>query len=479
MKINIRLLPPYKIAIYENLILIENNEKKIWGKRVLLPEGWSSNTLINIDHRGQIKEIRKNVEPSNQVFDTLMPSPMNLHSHCFQRAMSGFSERSESKTNNFWSWRNFMYNFLNKITPDHFEAICALAQMEMLEAGYGGVSEFHYIHNGLFGVRYNNISEMSQRVINASKISGIGLTLLPVLYEQSGVKGGKLISGQDRFGLKLHEFNKLLEDVISLKENWEDFHVGVAAHSLRAVKKQSLLEFSKNFSNRPIHIHVAEQRKEVLDISRAWSKRPIEWLIENLDLNEKWCLIHCTQMLNHEAKFLAKSGAVIGLCPITEANLGDGIFSGKRWLKEGGKFGIGTDSNVNISLFEELRTLEYSQRLKYKSRIVLKKNLNFTIGRNLIESILEGGRLASGRKTGKIKKGYWADILELDFSSFNYSYLNNDEKLDYLIFSEKSRIINSVFSAGRLLVKNGQHINKNKIIKNYKSVLQDLYQKLS
>ena len=454
-------------------------KKKIWGKRVLLPGGWSSNTLIDIDQNGKIKDIKKNVQPSNQVFDTLIPSPMNLHSHCFQRAMSGLSERSKSKKNDFWSWRNFMYNFLNKITPDHFEAICTLAQMEMLEAGYAGVSEFHYIHNGLSGERYKNISEMSQRVINASKKSGIGLTLLPVLYEQPGVQGGNLISGQDRFGLKLCEFNKLLDEVISFEKKIEDFQIGVAAHSLRAVKKQSLLELSKNFTNYPIHIHVAEQKKEVLEISHAWSKRPIEWLIDNLDLNSKWCLIHCTQMHNHEAKLLAKTGAIIGLCPVTESNLGDGIFRGKSWLKEGGKYGIGTDSNVKISLFEELRTLEYSQRLKYKNRIVLKKNLNFTIGRNLIESILEGGGIASGRKTGQIKKGYWADVLALDLTSFNYSHLNDDEKLDYLIFSEKNNIISSVFSAGRLLVKDGQHIKKDKIMKDYKTVLQELSQELS
>ena len=218
--------------------------------------------------------------------------------------------------------------------------------MEMLEAGYAGVSEFHYLHNDLSGVRYNNISEMSERVINASKKTGIGLTLLPVLYEQSDINGGSLISGQDRFGLAFHEFEKLFEEIIKSKNRIKDFQVGVAAHSLRAVKKRSLLELSKNFTDYPIHIHVAEQKKEVLEVSSALSKRPIEWLIDNLDLNSKWCLIHCTQMLNHEAKLLAKTGAVIGLCPVTEANLGDGIFNGKSWLKEGGKFGIGTDLSL-------------------------------------------------------------------------------------------------------------------------------------
>ena len=454
-------------------------KKKVWGKRVLLPEGWSSNTLIDIDHIGRIKDIRKNVEPSNQVFDTLIPSPMNLHSHCFQRAMSGLSERSESKTNDFWSWRNFMYSFLNKITPDHFEAICALAQMEMLEAGYAGVSEFHYLHNDLSGVRYNNISEMSERVINASNITGIGLTLLPVLYEQQGINGGDLISGQDRFGLAFHEFEKLFEEIISLKNKINDFQIGVAAHSLRAVKKQSLKELSQNFSKFPIHIHVAEQKKEVTEIFNAWNKRPVEWLIENLALNKKWCLVHCTQMLDYESRSLAETGAVIGLCPITEANLGDGVFNGEKWLNEGGKFGIGTDSNVKISLFEEIRTLEYSQRLKYGKRIVLKKNNSGSIGRDLIESILDGGQLASGRKTGKIKVGFWADILALDLSSLHYSSLSNDEKLNYLIFSENEKIIDSVFSAGRWVVKEGKHVDRKKIMAKYFQSLKKIAKSLN
>ena len=454
-------------------------KKKVWGKRVLLPEGWSSNTLIDIDHIGRIKDIRKNVEPSNQVFDTLIPSPMNLHSHCFQRAMSGLSERSESKTNDFWSWRNFMYSFLNKITPDHFEAICALAQMEMLEAGYAGVSEFHYLHNDLSGVRYNNISEMSERVINASNITGIGLTLLPVLYEQQGINGGDLISGQDRFGLAFHEFEKLFEEIISLKNKINDFQIGVAAHSLRAVKKQSLKELSQNFIKFPIHIHVAEQKKEVTEIFNAWNKRPVEWLIENLALNKKWCLVHCTQMLDYESRSLAETGAVIGLCPITEANLGDGVFNGEKWLNEGGKFGIGTDSNVKISLFEEIRTLEYSQRLKYGKRIVLKKNNSGSIGRDLIESILDGGQLASGRKTGKIKVGFWADILALDLSSLHYSSLSNDEKLNYLIFSENEKIIDSVFSAGRWVVKQGKHVDRKKIMAKYFQSLKKIAKSLN
>ena len=214
----------------------------------------------------------------------------------------------------------------------------------------------------------------------------------------------------------------------------------------------------------------AEQKKEVTEIFNAWNKRPVEWLLENLALNKKWCLIHCTQMLDYEARLLAETGAVIGLCPITEANLGDGIFNGKNWLKEGGKFGIGTDSNIKISLFEELRTLEYSQRLKYRKRIVLQKNNSVSIGRDLIESILHGGKFASGRKTGKIKVGFWADILALDLSSFNYSLLSDDEKLNYLIFSENEKIIDSVFSAGRWVVKEGKHIDRKKIIAKYGAV---------
>ena len=223
----------------------------------------------------------------------------------------------------------------------------------------------------------------------------------------------------------------------------------------------------------------AEQKKEVTEIFNAWNKRPVEWLIENLALNKKWCLVHCTQMLDYESRSLAETGAVIGLCPITEANLGDGVFNGEKWLNEGGKFGIGTDSNVKISLFEEIRTLEYSQRLKYGKRIVLKKNNSGSIGRDLIESILDGGQLASGRKTGKIKVGFWADILALDLSSLHYSSLSNDEKLNYLIFSENEKIIDSVFSAGRWVVKQGKHVDRKKIMAKYSQSLKKIANSLN
>ena len=296
--------------------------------------------------------------------------------------MTGLSETSEKPSANFWSWREFMYKFVNSITPENYEAICAFAQMEMLEAGYAGVTEFHYIHNDLSGAPYNALSEISQRIVNASYQSGIGLTLLPVLYEQGGVLGNNLISGQKRFGLNLEDFFKLVDELHSLPKKEKDTTIGVAAHSLRAVKQQSLLELSRNFTNCPIHIHVAEQKKEVTEILNAWNRRPIEWLVDNLELNKKWCLIHCTQMLNHEAKLLAQTGAVIGLCPITESNLGDGIFNGEKWLKEGGNFGVGTDSNIKISLFEELRTLEYSQRLKNKHHCVIQNKKMINEGRS-------------------------------------------------------------------------------------------------
>ena len=448
--------------------------KKIWGKRVLLPDGWAQDTEININQMGQIDSIVTDTSPSGLEFDTLLPAPMNLHSHCFQRAMTGLSETSSNPSNDFWSWREFMYKFLNNISPDNFEAICAYAQMEMMEAGYSGLTEFHYVHNDFSGTRYHEISEMSQRVLEASYLSGIGLTLLPVLYEQGGVSGSSLVSGQDRFGLNFEEFSKLFDDLNTVVKKFPDVKVGIAAHSLRAVTPRSLIKLEGQFTGHPIHIHIAEQVKEVQEIKESWGRRPIEWLLENINLNHDWCLIHCTQMSDLEAVELAKTGVTIGLCPVTEANLGDGIFNGKAWLEAGGRYGIGTDSNVSISLFGELKMLEYSQRLKQKSRLAMKTSNDLSIGRELFTQILGGGAVASGRKSGLIKESYWADILALDLTSMHYSHLKNDEKLNYIIFSERKNVIDSVFSAGRHVVKNGQHYRREDINSAYQRALKEI-----
>ena len=392
--------------------------------------------------------------------------------------MTGLSETSEKPSANFWSWREFMYKFVNSITPENYEAICAFAQMEMLEGGYSALTEFHYVHNDIKGSRFSKMGEMSERVLNAASISGIGLTLLPVLYEHGGVSGSPLISGQDRFGLTYDEFCELFDEVNSLPKYSSDIRVGIAAHSLRAVRPESLKRMEKEFMGNLIHIHIAEQLKEVEEIEKYWSKRPIEWLIENFNLNKNWCLIHCTQMSNKEAKGLAQAGVTIGLCPITEANLGDGIFNGKTWLKLDGKFGIGTDSNVSISLLGELKMLEYSQRLSQKSRLAMKMDENSSIGRQLFAKILKGGATAAGRESGLIEEGYLGDILALDLSSMHYSHLKSDEKLNYLIFSETKNVIDSVFAAGRHVVKNGQHYRRKKICSAYKQALAELSSRL-
>ena len=449
-------------------------QKKIWGKRVFLPDGWAENTEINLDETGTIRSVIINTKPAGLTFDTLLPAPMNLHSHCFQRAMTGLSETSEKPSADFWSWREFMYKFINSISPQNYEAICAFAQMEMLEAGYGGLTEFHYVHNDIKGSQFSKKDEMSERVLNAASISGIGLTLLPVLYEHGGVSGSALISGQDRFGLSYDDFCELFDEVSSSPKYFSDIRVGIAAHSLRAVRPESLKKLEKEFMGNLIHIHIAEQSKEVEEIEKYWSKRPIEWLIENVNLNKNWCLIHCTQMSNKEAKELAQAGVTIGLCPITEANLGDGIFNGKTWLKLDGEFGIGTDSNVSISLFGELKMLEYSQRLSQKSRLTMKMDENLSIGRQLFAKILKGGATAAGRESGLIEKGYLGDILALDLSSMHYSHLKSDEKLNYLIFSETKNVIDSVFSAGRHVVKKGQHYRRKEICFAYKQALAEL-----
>ena len=255
------------------------------------------------------------------------------------------------KQDSFWSWRELMYSFLEHLNPEQIEAIAALVFMEMLECGYASVGEFHYVHHQYGGKKYENIAETSCHVINAAQKAGIGLTHLPVFYMQSGLNGNSLAEGQLRFGNERSGFLQLLENSqTALKNAPEDYLLGIAPHSLRAVSPESLKEIVETRTSGPVHIHIAEQLKEVEEVLENYGARPVEWLLQNESVDSRWCLIHATHMIPEETQNVAKSGAVVGLCPITEANLGDGIFDGRGLLSSGGKYGIGSDSNVFIAL---------------------------------------------------------------------------------------------------------------------------------
>ncbi len=448
----------------------------IFAQTALLENGWANEVEIKISDHGQIQEITFDItNTADMSVDVLIPAPVNAHSHAFQRAMAGLTERrGPTGSDTFWTWRKLMFKFLNQLTPDHIERICAFVQMEMLEAGFATNVEFHYLHHQPGGQEYNKLSEMSDRIASATLQSGIGLTILPVLYQYGGCDKSNLTGGQIRFGNSFDQYIKLYQELSeTIKYLPADTTTGLSAHSLRAVGRNELIKISELAGDKPLHMHAAEQIAEVEEVLSIWGKRPIEWILENLPINSNWCLIHCTQMLPHETLQLSATGAVAGLCPITEANLGDGIFDGVNWLSNGGAIAIGSDSNINISLAEEIRSLEYSQRLRDKSRARLATEDKST-ARRIFDAIVAGGAKASGRKTGIIGVGYWADLMSIKSSDINLLQAKEDSILDSFAFTNEQAFIENVWSAGRHMVKNGQHINRKYITENYIKAIKEL-----
>ena len=454
--------------------------KHIFAKKALLPNGWSNNVIIEIDQSGLISNVTENNNHKVDAYlneEIILPAMNNLHSHSFQRAMAGLTEaRSPQGNDNFWSWRNLMYQFLDVLTPEEIYSITLFSQMEMLQSGYIGVGEFHYLHNQIGGTKYDNIAELSEKVLEASEESGISICLLPVIYERGGCDNRELEGGQLRFHNNIDTFEELYNQIKVFLSKNENFSLGVAAHSLRAVKNETLNKII-DLTNGPIHIHAAEQIKEVEEIKSFYKMPPVEFLIENFDINKRWCLIHCTQMSELETELLSKSGAVAGLCPVTEANLGDGIFNGFQYNEQKGLYGIGTDSNINISLTEELKTFEYSQRLLNKKRAVI-SNQKKSTGRKLFDDCLEGGARALQINNGKIQKGFNADLISLPNTNNELDGLEDDKILDYWIFASRENDVQKLWNKGKCLVENGKHLNFDDIQSNYRKTIKNLQEKL-
>lgn len=450
----------------------------IWAQHALTTEGWQSAVSVTVDADGKISSVLADQPAAGLQTGILLPAVANLHSHAFQRAMAGMTEqRGPDPRDSFWTWRKLMYGFLQHLKPDDAEAIAAFGQIEMLESGYASVGEFHYLHHQPDGVRYSNRAEMCERIVAAAQSSGIGLTLLPVLYEQGGCDGCALVGGQKRFGNSMDEFASLYADAGQMIRGQLQMNIGIAPHSLRAVSQESLSDAVSLAAGQPFHIHIAEQDAEVAEVVHAWSARPVEWLLDNQAVDANWCLIHATQMQEHETEQLAGSGAVAGLCPITESNLGDGIFDGAAYQAHAGAWGVGSDSNVRISLSEELRTLEYSLRLKNKGRAIFANQLRST-GRVLFDKACSGGAQALQRNSGQIEIGRLADLMALDVESSNLIAVNGDQWLDSWIFASDDGLITDVWSAGNHLVKNGRHIDRDNIERRYRRTLLTLCQKL-
>jgi formiminoglutamate deiminase len=348
-----------------------------------------------------------------------------------------------------------MYRFVERLSPDDLEAIAAFAYMEMLEAGFTSVAEFHYLHHQPDGRPYDNPAEMSERIVAAADTTGIGLTLLPVLYRQAGFGGQPPSEAHRRFVCDRDAYARLMETRVP------GGAIGIAPHSLRAVTLDDLKWASEAWRGKPAHIHVSEQTREVEDCLAAHDRRPVDLLMDTVEIDERWCLVHATHADANELARMAKARPVVGLCPITEANLGDGLFDVPAFLAEDGRFGVGSDSNVRISAADELRTLEYGQRLAHRQRNVLGEAARST-GRRLLELSLLGGRQAVGQPVGLLAPGHRADLVVIDGQGFQ-----GDAVVDHWLFAADNGAIKSVYCSGVPVVQNGRHKDRDRIAMRY------------
>ncbi len=446
----------------------------VHAQHALTERGWEDDVLVTLEG-GRIRSLQRGPDTGAEKAAILLPAPANLHSHAFQRAMSGLCERkSEASRDSFWTWRRFMYRFLDRLEPKDVEAIAAFAMMEMAEAGFASVAEFHYLHHLPGGKPYANPAEMCDRIAAAARTTGLGLTLLPVLYQHGGCDRRPLAAGQLRFGSDIDGFARLFGAAESaLATLPDDCRIGVAAHSLRAVDRAGLDAAAMLAPGSPVHMHLAEQAAEVEEVVACLGARPGEWLFDNAEVDGRWCLIHCTQLERHELARLAGSGAVAGLCPVTEASLGDGIFDGAAFRGECGRFGVGTDSNIRVSLSEELRALEYSQRLRDRSRAVL-ADPGQSCGRAIFDAVVEGGCRAAGRGSGAIAPGRVADLVALEGGAVDLAARSGDRYLDAFAFSGDNRMVRDLWSAGRHIVREGRHVAHDAVRDAYLACLRRL-----
>lgn len=445
----------------------------IFAEQALLADGWQQNVRLRVAD-GSLAgiEVDANPVPSDERHAIVLPGMPNLHSHAFQRGMAGLAENRGPGADSFWSWREVMYRFALSMTPDQVEAVAAQLYVEMLEAGFSRVGEFHYLHHDLDGRPYANIAEMAERVAAAASETGIGLTLLPVFYAHSGFGGTVPNDGQRRFINDISQFRHLFEKAKEAVKPLDRAVVGVAPHSLRAATPAELAEVANLSPKTPIHIHVAEQTKEVDDCV-AWSgARPVEWLLANADMDSRWCLIHATHMTEAETTGMAKTGAIAGLCPITEANLGDGTFPAPLFMEHGGRFGVGSDSNVLIGQPDELRQLEYSQRLFHRARNVL-ASPGQSNGRALFDAALDGGAAALGAAPGQLAVGGPADFVSLDAGSVSLAGKTGDAILDAWIFANATKV-DCVWVHGKKQVSNGRHVRRDAIAARFCDVMKKL-----
>jgi formimidoylglutamate deiminase len=450
----------------------------------LLPGGWASRVRIEVDAQGLIENVQIGAvaDGAEALAGPVIPGMPNLHSHAFQRAMTGLTEKGGPQGDSFWSWRRLMYRFLENLGPEDVEIIATQLYIEMLQAGYTSVAEFHYLHHDPAGMPYANPAETGERILAAAAATGMGLTLLPVFYAHGGFGGLAPNSGQRRFISDREGFARLLDSLGAQVRSQRAARIGAAPHSLRAATPAELQDVVAALDaiddTAPLHIHAAEQQKEV-DDCLAWSgQRPVAWLLANAALDARWCLIHATHMDAGETSALARSGAVAGVCPTTEGDLGDGFFNAAPYLGAGGRIGIGGDSHAGVDPFLELRLFEYGQRLRLERRNVLATAMRISLGDSLggalYRSACAGGAQAIGQPVGRLETGSRADWVVLNTEDPALAEHSGDGLLDAAIFGPVRAPVRDVMVAGRWQVREGRHALAAASLARYRAVMKRL-----
>jgi formiminoglutamate deiminase len=427
--------------------------RKMVFAQALLPGGWARDVAVEWAEDGRITRVTAGEAGGALI---AVPGLANLHSHAFQRGMAGLTEHAGDAEDSFWTWRELMYRFLAHLTPEDVEALATLAYAEMLEAGFTRVGEFHYLHHAPDGTPYANIAEMAERIAAAAGATGIGLTLLPCFYAHGEAGGAPPTPGQRRFLSNRDGFARLWEASLRAIAPLDGAGLGFAPHSLRAATTEEIRDLLPLAEGLPVHIHVSEQVKEVEACRAILGATPIAALSRAMPLSPRWCLIHATHATQDELARIAGAGAVVGLCPVTESNLGDGIFPAVAYRAAGGRFGIGTDSNVLVSATAELRTLEYSQRLAHCRRNALAPRGGST-ARALWQAACDGGAQALGGGPAGIAPGAYADLVLLDPAHPAFAARQDDRLLDSLVFAARDGAIREVWARGRRVVADGVH----------------------
>jgi formimidoylglutamate deiminase len=447
----------------------------LFARHALLPEGWQGDVLIEWDARGTLTRVQPQARPPIGVAraEYVVPGMVNLHSHAFQRALGGLTERAGDGPDSFWTWRALMYRFAAQITPEQVEAIAAQLFSECLRHGYTSLCEFHYIQRDPEGQMYARPAEMAERVAVAGQQAGIGLTLLPVLYSYSGFGAQPLKPEQARFYTDVDTVLGIVEALEPLRGG--QLEVGAAPHSLRAAGIDQIHALMGALpQERPLHIHIAEQQAEVQQSLDFSGSRPVEYLFDEVRIDARWCLVHATHLSKKELGYLARSRAVAGLCPTTEANLGDGLFPLKDYLANNGRWGIGSDSHVSQSPVEELRWLEYGQRLLHQQRNIAGTPARRDVALNLWQHALGGGAQAAGRPVGALAAGRRADLLVLDAAHPNLDGVRDTDVLGRLVFCGNDNLVRDVLAGGRWVVQGGRHMAQEAIGRRYRQAIQQL-----